>query len=444
MLSEALPEQECVTSVPDVALSISPFPKDTCFSCHNPYVVPSMLDSLRIRYNKEPVFSDFSHQLPENYYDRMEAVDDQYDRYSRPQFGDTRFYDPSEFIQAAHQLDDLLVLPLFSSFDPDKFLRHYIKKFSHSFFNVEFFKKVCMIFFFQKNVRKKFFLDVSHFSPTIFNFFFDRVSASIIEIIFFLTSDDKGLSSFGKFLISYGLTPSYSMFAEQRHQDTMKLQTKEVRGNFSFLSYAPSLAFLIEHGFATLTNVLKDPDNVIGRFLKMYMKCPIEVRNLISKTKDPISDFFLDPFPSKDLLAPDPSHPEFYCGVTFNVSHVIYYFQDFSNSVVNMKRAAIDVVETSVEAFYLRNSFPVFIDKMIGDERELKKYFTRNCKLDDMCRCSEIHMRDHNKLRIVLKYHGKIPGSLDKQKKDVFFNYFGSMDDYDPHSWIFIDTRFEE
>jgi len=172
MLSESLPEQECITPIPDVALSISPFPKDICFSCHNPYVVPSMLDSLRIRYNKEPVFNDFSHQLPENYYDRMEAVSDQYDRYSRPQFGDTRFYDPSEFIQAAHQLDDLLVLPLFSSFDPDKFLRYYIKKFSCSFFNVEFFKKVCMIFFFQKNVREKFFLDISHFSPTIFNFFF--------------------------------------------------------------------------------------------------------------------------------------------------------------------------------------------------------------------------------------------------------------------------------
>jgi len=224
----------------------------------------------------------------------------------------------------------------------------------------------------------------------------------------------------------------------------MKLQTKEVRDNFSFLSYAPSLAFLIEHGFATLTNVLKDPDSVIGRFLKMYMKCPIEVRNLISKTKDPIGDFFLDPFPSKDLLAPDPMHPEFYCGATFNVSYVIYYFQDFSNSVVSMKRAAINAVETSVEAFYLRNSFPVFIDKMMGDERELKKYFKRNCKFDDMCRCNEIHMRDHDKLRIILKYNGKIPGSLDKQKRDVFFNYFGSMDDYDPYSWIFIDTPFEE
>jgi len=261
------------------------------------------------------------------------------------------------------------------------------------------------------------------FLPRFSIFFLIALVPLLLRPFFFLTSDDKGLSSFGKFLISYGLVPSYSIF-EQRHYDTMELQTKAVRSNFSFLSYAPSLAFLIEHGFATLTNVLKDPNSVVGRFLKMYMKCPIEVRNLISKTKDPIGDFFLDPFPSKDLLAPDPMHPEFYCGATFNVSYVIYYFQDFSNSVVNMKRATIDAVETSIEAFYFQNSFPAFIDKMIGDERELKKYFTRNCKLNDMCRCSEIHMRDHNKLRIVLKYHGKIPGSLDKQKKRYFLQLF--------------------
>jgi len=81
---------------------------------------------------------------------------------------------------------------------------------------------------------------------------------------------------------------------------------------------------------------------------------------------------------------------------------------------------------------------------MFGDERDLKKYFARNCKPNNMCRCNEIHMRDYNKLRVVLKYNGNGPGPIDRQKKDVFFNYFGSMDDYDPHSWIFIDTRFEE